>query len=213
MDKDSAQLLAELGISPVPDDPIVDSEWKPVATAKIAGVQAHSITAVVTNNGYLTEVWRNDWHLDPQGAGQVFQRVMNANSVSAWHVHLRTTDRLFCGAWCSSMPAAAHRPTWLLQSTVLVNTARWSFRFHQAWSMGSKHSAVTRQRLSIRSITHTVTSSPTTTAFPKILSKCHTNSNEHRQRMRATRRRRDCHLSPAAAVAFGGTIGDQSDLH
>jgi dTDP-4-dehydrorhamnose 3,5-epimerase len=96
--REKARMLADLGVSPVQDDSIVDSDWNPVATAAIHGVQVRSIRSVITDNGFLTEIWRADWALDLGGATQIFQRVLSANSLSAWHVHLRTTDRLFCGA-------------------------------------------------------------------------------------------------------------------
>ncbi|MBI5089193.1 MAG: dTDP-4-dehydrorhamnose 3,5-epimerase family protein, partial [Actinobacteria bacterium] len=34
--------------------------------------------------------------LDGGGIEQVFQRTLAPGSISAWHVHLETTDRLFC---------------------------------------------------------------------------------------------------------------------
>ena len=53
---------------------------------------------MLTRNGSLTEAWRTDWELDDLPVGQVFQRILEPGSTSAWHVHAVTTDRLFCAS-------------------------------------------------------------------------------------------------------------------
>jgi dTDP-4-dehydrorhamnose 3,5-epimerase len=86
----------ELSVVGVRDRQLVRSDWEPVCFEPIDGVTAKSVTNVLTSNGALTEVWRADWQLDPNGVGQVFQRVLDPGATSAWHVHLESTDRLAC---------------------------------------------------------------------------------------------------------------------
>jgi dTDP-4-dehydrorhamnose 3,5-epimerase len=47
------------------------------------------------DRGVLTEIFRQEW--DPDGApvAQVFQVRLFPGSISAWHCHLKATDRLF----------------------------------------------------------------------------------------------------------------------
>jgi dTDP-4-dehydrorhamnose 3,5-epimerase len=87
---------AEWAIEGEEDRQLVRSDWSSVVISAIEGVVAKQITSVLTNNGYLTEVWRPDWHLDGLLVGQVFQRVLEADVACGWHAHRRTTDRLFC---------------------------------------------------------------------------------------------------------------------
>lgn len=88
----------ELSVVGKPDPQLVRSDWEPVGQMRIEGVSAKSVTTVLTNNGALTELWRADWGLDQQAVDQVFQRIVDPGAVSAWHVHLRTTDRLACAS-------------------------------------------------------------------------------------------------------------------
>jgi dTDP-4-dehydrorhamnose 3,5-epimerase len=80
------------------DAQLVRPDWEPIEPLGIDGVEVHPITSVLTDSGYLTEMWRDDWNLDHAGVSQVFQRVLEAGAVSGWHAHADTTDRLFC-AW------------------------------------------------------------------------------------------------------------------
>lgn len=80
----------------VKDRQLVRPDWSPADPIEIEGVAARQITSVLTDNGYLTEIWRADWCLDIQGVEQIFQRTLDIGAVSGWHVHARTTDRLFC---------------------------------------------------------------------------------------------------------------------
>ena len=43
----------------------------------------------------MTEIFRVDWLLDDGIVDQVFQNVLNARQISGWHVHTKTTDRIF----------------------------------------------------------------------------------------------------------------------
>jgi len=78
------------------DRQTVDEDWNLVGLPAIEGVVAKEIRPVAVGSGCLTEVWRNEWGLDPLGVGQVFQRLLDPGAVSGWHAHTRTTDRLFC---------------------------------------------------------------------------------------------------------------------
>jgi dTDP-4-dehydrorhamnose 3,5-epimerase len=85
-----------LTVAGVRDRQLVRSDWTGVDEIGIDGVDVKLIASVLTDNGALTELWRADWMLDPHGVGQVFQRTLNRGALSAWHVHLQTTDRLVC---------------------------------------------------------------------------------------------------------------------
>jgi dTDP-4-dehydrorhamnose 3,5-epimerase len=80
-----------------PKDPqLVRSDWTSPSEINIDGVVARPISNVLTDTGYLTEIWRADWVLDDGPVGQVFQRVLNLGYESGWHAHGGATDRLFC---------------------------------------------------------------------------------------------------------------------
>jgi dTDP-4-dehydrorhamnose 3,5-epimerase len=62
----------------------------------IDGVRIKEVKNVLKSNGdVLCEVFRRDWFLDAGEVDQVFQSIMNPRSISAWHTHELTTDRLF----------------------------------------------------------------------------------------------------------------------
>jgi dTDP-4-dehydrorhamnose 3,5-epimerase len=83
-------------ISATPDPQLVNPDWDAVGQAPIDGVFVRQVKNVITNNGYLTEIFRTDWNLPGQLIDQVFVRVIEPGAVSAWHCHAVTTDRLFC---------------------------------------------------------------------------------------------------------------------
>ena len=77
------------------DQQSVTSDWNSLQDA-IAGVRVREMKNVVKSGGdILCEVFRRDWVLDDGDVDQVFQSVMNPGSISAWHLHRFTTDRLF----------------------------------------------------------------------------------------------------------------------
>ena len=86
----------KLSISGTKDRQLVRSDWTPADEIGIDGVAVKQIANVLTDGGYLTEIWRADWQTDTLGVGQVFQRTLEPGAVSGWHVHRMTTDRLFC---------------------------------------------------------------------------------------------------------------------
>lgn len=79
-----------------PDPQLVDPDWETHNQPRIDGVVIKPVKHVVTNNGYLTEIFRTDWDLPGARVDQIFTRVLDPASVSAWHCHAVTTDRLFC---------------------------------------------------------------------------------------------------------------------
>lgn len=80
-----------------PKDPqLVRSDWTAAVEVPIEGVVTRSISNVLADSGYLTEIWRADWELDDRPVMQVFQRFLTEHYASGWHAHAHTTDRLFC---------------------------------------------------------------------------------------------------------------------
>lgn len=76
------------------DQQSITSDWE-VKQPLIDGVLVKEVKHVPKNNGYLTEIWREEWGLDSLPVKQVFQVFVNPGGISAWHTHLTTTDRLF----------------------------------------------------------------------------------------------------------------------
>lgn len=61
----------------------------------IAGVHVHEILNVPKGHGYLTEIFRRSWAEGTATVDQIFQVVLDAGAISAWHAHAEATDRLF----------------------------------------------------------------------------------------------------------------------
>jgi len=80
----------------VKDSQTITARWSPAGMRLIDDVSVHEVLNVPKNTGYLTEVFRADWL---RGANvtvdQVFQVVLEAGAISAWHAHERTLDRIF----------------------------------------------------------------------------------------------------------------------
>ena len=77
------------------DTQSITADWLPFQKL-IDGVQVREIKNVLTKGaGMLTEVFRRDWALDAGVVDQVFQNVLDPGQISGWHMHQRTTDRLF----------------------------------------------------------------------------------------------------------------------
>jgi dTDP-4-dehydrorhamnose 3,5-epimerase len=76
------------------DHQSITHDWQPVQPL-IAGIEVREVRNVIKDNGYLTEIWRADWGPAPAMVAQVFQVVIEAHGISAWHVHEHVTDRLF----------------------------------------------------------------------------------------------------------------------
>jgi dTDP-4-dehydrorhamnose 3,5-epimerase len=80
----------------VKDRQTITARWSPSALRLIDGVAVHEVLHVPKSQGYLTEVFRADWlHGTNVTVDQVFQVVLEAGGISAWHAHERTIDRIF----------------------------------------------------------------------------------------------------------------------
>jgi len=71
----------------------ITKDWESLQPM-IAGVIVREVRNVMTDNGYLTEIYRNDW-MEMTEVHHVFQKVLNPGMLAAWHLHANTTDRLF----------------------------------------------------------------------------------------------------------------------
>jgi dTDP-4-dehydrorhamnose 3,5-epimerase len=91
-----AELSPEEGALPgaTRDRQSVTRDWQPQLDL-IAGVTIKEVRNVQKDNGYLTEMWRDDWALSGAPIAQVFQASIEPAGISAWHVHQNATDRLF----------------------------------------------------------------------------------------------------------------------
>jgi dTDP-4-dehydrorhamnose 3,5-epimerase len=77
------------------DPQSVTSDWNSLQDA-IEGVRVREMKNVIKSRGdVLCEVFRREWMPDDGDVDQVFQSILNPGSISAWHVHHLTTDRLF----------------------------------------------------------------------------------------------------------------------
>jgi len=76
------------------DQQIITRDWQKLHTS-IEGLVVREVLHVPGDHGVLTEIFRPDW--DPGGSPlvQIYQIRLFAGAISAWHWHLRTTDRLF----------------------------------------------------------------------------------------------------------------------
>jgi dTDP-4-dehydrorhamnose 3,5-epimerase len=79
------------------DEQSVTSDWT-VLQNLIDGVGLIEVRNVIRDSGHLTEVLRRDWFGGDVEIDQVFQITLSPHGISAWHVHLDTTDRLFVNA-------------------------------------------------------------------------------------------------------------------
>ncbi|MER9624810.1 hypothetical protein NKI98_25805 [Mesorhizobium sp. M0222] len=55
------------------DSQVVTPDWMPIEQVTIDGVRVKEIRPVATSTGYLTEIFREEWELDSEPVGQVFQ--------------------------------------------------------------------------------------------------------------------------------------------
>lgn len=73
----------------------ITADWQPVQNL-IDGVQVKEVKNVLGGGGgTLTEVFRRDWGLDDGVVDQIFQSSIEPGQISGWHMHQRTTDRIF----------------------------------------------------------------------------------------------------------------------
>jgi dTDP-4-dehydrorhamnose 3,5-epimerase len=79
----------------VRDRQSITADWQQIDAGLIDGVALFEMKSVITQSGYLTEIYRADWKLDEACVEQVFQTVFEPGGISAWHAHELTRDRLF----------------------------------------------------------------------------------------------------------------------
>lgn len=77
------------------DRQTITATWDPHAQNLIEGVAIHEVRHVPKSGGHLTEILRSEWLVSNPVVDQVFQSVFQPGTLSAWHAHARTTDRLF----------------------------------------------------------------------------------------------------------------------
>jgi dTDP-4-dehydrorhamnose 3,5-epimerase len=79
----------------VRDKQSITRDWQTADRNLIDGVAVVETKNVMTTRGYLTEIYRTDWQLEPASVAQVFQTMLEPGAISAWHAHAATIDRLF----------------------------------------------------------------------------------------------------------------------
>jgi dTDP-4-dehydrorhamnose 3,5-epimerase len=72
----------------------IDRSWRPMPIALIDGVLHREVAPVATGYGRLLELYRSEWDPDGTGVDQVFASVLRRGSLSAWHAHGSTVDRI-----------------------------------------------------------------------------------------------------------------------
>jgi dTDP-4-dehydrorhamnose 3,5-epimerase len=77
------------------DGQTITPTWAPAGLTLIAGVTVREVANVPGRQGHLTEIFRTDWFPGGAAVDQIFQVVLRAGAISAWHAHERTTDRIF----------------------------------------------------------------------------------------------------------------------
>jgi dTDP-4-dehydrorhamnose 3,5-epimerase len=87
----------------------VTSEWELIEQPLVEGARLREVKNVLTPDGALVEVFRQDWELGGEVA-QVFQKSIAPGKVSAWHAHERTTDRIFINAGSARVVLFDARP-------------------------------------------------------------------------------------------------------
>lgn len=75
------------------DGQSITKDWEPLQPL-IQGVIVQEMRNVMKDDGYLTEIYRDNWKGMTE-IRHIFQEVLNPGSLTAWHLHATTTDRLF----------------------------------------------------------------------------------------------------------------------
>jgi dTDP-4-dehydrorhamnose 3,5-epimerase len=75
------------------DKQSVTADWESLQQI-IDGVAIRQVRTVLKDGGALTELYRDHWENGGE-VRHVFQEVLSANTLTAWHIHQETTDRLF----------------------------------------------------------------------------------------------------------------------
>jgi dTDP-4-dehydrorhamnose 3,5-epimerase len=111
----------------VKDAQTINASWGATDQPLIHGVSIHEIRSVPKRGGYLTEILRSEWLGDNRKIDQVFQSVLEPQSITAWHAHARTTDRLFVSYGMARIVLFDARPdsvTWGMVNEFRIGTVR-----------------------------------------------------------------------------------------
>ena len=73
----------------------ITRDWTLTGVQLIDGVLVREVRNVPKNGGHLTEIFRRDWFDRDQDVGHVFSVTLEPGTVSAWHAHASSRDRLF----------------------------------------------------------------------------------------------------------------------
>jgi dTDP-4-dehydrorhamnose 3,5-epimerase len=76
------------------DEQSITADWV-VLQEPIEGVRLIEVSNVLRDTGLVTEILRSDWFDSPPEVDQIFQLTLEPGALTAWHVHMHTTDRLF----------------------------------------------------------------------------------------------------------------------
>ena len=77
------------------DKQSITADWLPLQEL-IESVRVYEVKSVLkAGAGRLTEIFRRDWGLDDGVVDQVFQNMLEPGQISGWHMHQKTTDRIF----------------------------------------------------------------------------------------------------------------------
>lgn len=109
------------------DQQSITKDWQFTGQDLIDGVKVREVVNVQRSFGYLTEIYRKDWNLDDCEVEQVFQSVLEPGSVSAWHAHAITTDRIFINFGRMRIvlyDSRTHSPTHGVLNTFIFGTHR-----------------------------------------------------------------------------------------
>jgi dTDP-4-dehydrorhamnose 3,5-epimerase len=80
------------------DRQTIDPDWEFTDRPLIEGVQIREMRSVPKRAGWLVEIFRAEWLPDNFLVDQVFPVTLFSGTVSAWHTHAETTDRLFASS-------------------------------------------------------------------------------------------------------------------
>lgn len=95
--KTTAKFTAEKGYIAgcTKDNQGITADWHSLQDI-IAGVHIKEVKNVgKRSGGTLTELFRQDWHLDNGVISQVLQIMLQPREISGWHCHQIATDRIF----------------------------------------------------------------------------------------------------------------------
>jgi len=78
----------------IKDEQGITADWEIIQNL-IHDVAFREVKNVPKFGGMLTEIFRRDWNLESGSIDQVFQVSLMPGTISEWHMHQYTTDRIF----------------------------------------------------------------------------------------------------------------------